>query len=236
MPSTLTNHPFRRLRRRNLLCLLPATLACSQPAAAAPPLTPLGLMVLVAGSDVDALQVARLAALGRGVGLLPRRVAATHGPAALGRLQQTWQQLDRSGPAGPVVIVGQGDGARLATRLAADLDIGRRALLQWLLGAAGDAGFPRDDLARFEARCASSDQRAPALLMVDSAADARLGAAQRQALLMALPSATVIGIPGATQHDLLVERGYRDALQSLLRGWVQRRLTACAAGRACSGP
>lgn len=228
MPSTLTNHPPRRLRRRDLLCLLPAAVACGRPAAAPSPLTALGLMVLVAGADVDPLQVARLAALGRGIGLLPRRVAATHGPAAMGRLQQTWQQLDRSGPAGPLVIVGQGDGARLATRLAANLDTGRRALLLWLLGAAGDAGFPRDDLARFEARCALSDQRAPALLMVDGDADARVDAWQRQALLAALPSATVIGIPGATQHDLLVERGYRDALQSLLRGWVQRRLSPMA--------
>lgn len=226
MPSTLNDHPSARLRRRDLLCLLPAAMACSRPAAAAPTTsTRLGLMVLVAGADVDALQVARLAAMGRSVGLLPRRVAATRGPAALGRLQQAWQQLDLSGPAGPVVIVGQGDGARLATRLAADLDTGRRALLLWLLGAAGDAGFPRDDLARFEARCASSDLRAPALLMVEGDADARVAAPHRQALLAALPSATVIGIPGSTQNDLLGERGYRDALQSLLRGWVQRRFS-----------
>jgi hypothetical protein len=72
MPSTLTDHPPCRMRRRDLLCLLPAAVACGHLAAAPPPLTPLGLMVLVAGADVDALQVARLAALGRGVGLCCR--------------------------------------------------------------------------------------------------------------------------------------------------------------------
>lgn len=222
MPSILRDHPSCCLRRRDLLCL-PTALAVPAWSADAPAVS--GLMLLVAGPDVGAVQVSRLVALGRGVDLLTKRITTTRGPAALGRLQQEWQQLDHDGPAGPRVVVGQGDGARLATRLVVDLDTGRRPLLLWLLGAAGDAGFPRDDLARFEARCASSDLRAPALLMVDGDADPRLDARQRQSFLGALPSATVIGIPGASQHDLLADRGYRDALQSLLRGWVQRRIS-----------
>lgn len=182
-----------------------------------------GLMLLLAGPDVDAAGVAQLAAMGRAAGLRPWRMPTGPGPMALQQLQRRWEQLNRDAPVGPLVIVGQGLGARLATQLAADLDSGPRPLLLWLLGAAGDAGFPRDDLARFEARCATNAARAPTLLMVDGDADPRLPLVQRQALLAALPSATVVGIPGATHRTLLAERGYRQALQSLLRGWVQRQ-------------
>jgi hypothetical protein len=233
MPSADPSRPLRQ--RRRLLVLLGAVPACAMSTA----LPTAGVMLVVVGPDVGAGPTARLASLGRGAGLRVQRAFGPPGRPARVGLRDIWQRLDHQLPPGPLVIAAQGAGVPQAIRLAADLETARRPLLLALVAAAGEADLPMDDLARFEARCAADSLRAPALLLIEGDADTRLPLDRRQARLAALPSATVIGIPGARAHELLADPGYRTALQSLLRGWLHRHgamapLSACEP--ACSRP
>lgn len=200
---------------------------------------PLAAVMLVADARSDRRLLAEAVALLQGLrfsvllvddaGLPPER--------AVQALQGAWQVLRRRSAGVPLALAGHGFGATLATVLADGLEADERPQLLWLLapGRVADADAPltpdlkRPDaaLARVDALCVGTRERATQVLLLHGAQDALVPAERTRALADAAPGATLYRVPAAGHHDLLAPTEVRERLGRLLLGWtVQARRRA----------
>ncbi|MFO1329699.1 MAG: hypothetical protein U1F56_20230 [Rubrivivax sp.] len=245
-----TPPPLSRRARAPLLAALALGLALAAPApvpsrsaalASAGPAhpRPLAALLLVADARSDPRLLRELQRLLQGLRFDVRVVdvsALAGAPQlALDVLGRAWRGLRAQAPGLPLALAGHGFGATLATVMADGLEVDERPQLLWLLAPGRevqvDAATPALDLqrpeaalARVDALCVGTLQRATQVLLVQGAQDGLVADDRARAIADAAPAATVYRVPAAGHHDLLARTEVREQLARLLMGWtVQAR-------------